>query len=355
MKGLILCAGRGTRLRPYTYARPKPLLPVANRPIILHAIAKLAEAGITDIGIVVSPNALTQFHDTIGTRYESVHITYVQQNEPLGLANALAAAEQFIGNEPVCVWLGDNYYADSLDGFVKAFRSEQLDASLVVSKVSNPQQFGVAVLDGRRVASVIEKPRQFISPYALVGIYLFTPKILDAISRLHPSARGEFELTDAIQRMIENGNRVSATITDAWWRDTGNPGDFLLCNRYVVGNIGNRDTGADVRISNSSVRNAVVIGANTQIVDSTIQGPVMIGSDCNIVGSFIGPFTSIGSHTELVDSEIENSVVLERTSILNVKTRIDMSIIGGNTVLQGIEKHPQTLQMYLGDNSKLHL
>lgn len=355
MKGIILCGGRGTRLRPYTYSRPKPLLPVGNKPVIEHSIAKLCQFGIREIGIVVSPYHVSQFEEILGFECQGAKLSYIEQLEPMGLANAVRTAQAFIQNDQFCVILGDNYYSGDLTAIMDRFRMEGQDAVVLVNHVPNPENFGVAQLEGSRVVKLVEKPQTPISSYALVGIYLFTTKIFEVISDLEPSARGEYELTDAIQALIDQGSNVSAVITNEWWRDTGSPRDLLMCNRYLLSQVRSRNQDYRTAVLNSLIDGPLILGEGAQIIDSIVRGPAVIGDGCRIVRSYVGPFTSVGNGVQIEDSEIENSIVLEQASIRQVPNRIDESIIGGNAIVHGTMDHPQTVELHLGDHSQLHM
>jgi glucose-1-phosphate thymidylyltransferase len=356
MKGLILCGGRGTRLRPYTCSRPKPLLPVGNQPVIQYTIKKLINAGIHEIGIVVSPIHQSHFQEILGSDYQGASISYIEQSVPMGLAHAVQSAQSFIQNEEFCVVLGDNYYSGELSDLIQFFHAKNGEAVVLVNQVANPSRFGVAQLEGSRVIHLIEKPQNPVSPYAVVGIYVFSGKIFETIANLQPSIGGEYQLTDAIQRLIERGDTVNAMISTEWWRDTGSPEDLLTCNRYILSKMRVPAPSSPATVSNSVIEGSVVIGKNTQIIDSTVRGPTIIGEGCRIIRSSVGPFTSFGDGSQIEDSEIENSVVLEYASIVQVSRPIDMSIIGRNTVVAGeASKSARVLQLHLGDYSKVHI
>lgn len=351
MKGLILCGGKGTRLRPFSHSRPKQLFPVANRPVVQYAIEKLARAGIRDIGIVVHSFFKLQFETALGYRCGEASLHYIVQREAKGLADAVNSARSFIGDDSFLLFLGDNFYAEELTDFIRRFNKDRPEALLMVSRVPNPSQFGVVQFDGIRVARVEEKPKNPPSSYAIVGIYLFTPAIFEAIDSLKPSARGEYEITDAIQRMIEAGHTVLAAVTESWWKDTGHPKDLLACNRRIFLELRGECREKDVKIESSTVEGPVVIQAGAEVVDSIIRGPAAIGSGTRIIRSFVGPFTSIGNDVWVEDSEIENSIVLERTRIVNIAKRIDESIIGGEVRMEGNRGYPPSIKVNLGDHS----
>lgn len=278
MKGLILCGGKGTRLRPYSHSRPKQLLPVANQPVVQYAIVKMKQAGIGEIGIVIPPHFRQQFEDVLGKAYEGVPLRYIEQHDAKGLADAVRIARSFVGDEPFLLFLGDNFYAGDLDSLVGRFNRERPESLLLVSHVSNPSQFGVVQYDGTRVVRLIEKPKNPPSSYAIVGIYLFTPRIFEAINELSPSPRGEYEITDAIQGLIDKGYTVLTSPTESWWKDTGQPKDLLACNRHVLLEFRGENYKPNVMIESSTIEGPVVIEEGAQVIDSIIRGPVSIGA-----------------------------------------------------------------------------
>lgn len=355
VRGLILCAGRGSRLRPYTYSRPKPLLLVGNKPVIEHAITKLYDVGIREIGIVVSPHYLSQFQELLGFEYGGAKLCYIEQREPKGLAHAIQSARSFVQDAPFLVFLGDNYYSGDLISLVDRFQAQNHDAVVLTSVVKDPRQFGVAQIEDSKVVKVVEKPTTPISSYALIGIYAFSVRIFDAIEELKPSARGEYELTDAIQKLIDTGGNVSAVVTTKWWKDTGSPNDLIACNRHVLMELRETDGLLHSTVQTSVIDGPIVFGPGVEIIDSTVRGPAVIGANSRIIRSFVGPFTSIGHDVRIEESEIENSIVLERTTILRIPQRIDDSIIGGNVILERASRKLRNLQVRIGDHSQLSL
>ncbi|GIM47103.1 glucose-1-phosphate thymidylyltransferase [Collibacillus ludicampi] len=336
MKGLILCGGKGTRLRPYSYSQPKHLLPIANQPVIQYAIDKMKKAGIREIGIVVPPHFRPHFESVLGDGHVELSLNYIEQKEAKGLADAVRAARSFIQDDPFLLFLGDNFYDGELEGLVQRFYVEKPESLLVVSRVSNPQQFGVVQFEGNQIIRLVEKPQNPPSSFAIVGVYLFTSTIFSMIDRLTPSSRGEYELTDAIQHLIDREYKVTFMITNDWWKDTGQPKDLLSCNRRVLQQLHEQIYENQVNIESSSIEGPVVIGKDTQVIDSVIRGPVKIGNGVKIIRSYIGPYTSISNDVLIEESEIENSIVLDRAHIMNIPQRIDESIIGTEVIMQGV-------------------
>ncbi|GAX91966.1 glucose-1-phosphate thymidylyltransferase [Effusibacillus lacus] len=355
MKGLILCGGRGTRLRPYSYSRPKHLLPVANRPVIAYVIDKMRQAGIREIGIVVPPYFRFQFEEVLGQYSGDVALSFIEQPEAKGLAHAVGMARDFIGNDPFLLFLGDNFYDGKLNELIERFRKEGPEALLLVSQVQNPSQFGVVEFKGSQIVRLWEKPKDPPSSYAIIGVYILTPKIFDVIDDLRPSARGEYELTDAIQGLIDKGYAVTASPCRSWWKDTGQPKDLLACNRQVLLNLQGEIRGSNVTIVSSMIQEPVVIETGAYIEDSVIRGPVSIGIGARIIRSYVGPFTSVGEGVHLVDAEIENSIVLNGSHVKKVSKRIDESIIGSEVQIEGSRGNPRSIRMNVGDHTTMFL
>jgi len=331
MKALILAGGKGTRLRPLTNTTAKHLLPVANKPILFYVLEQTREAGITDIGIVISPEHGYRIQEALsdGSRW-GVKLTYILQPEPLGLAHAVSTARDFLGDSSFLLFLGDNLIQGGVKELVSQFHAHAPDALILLKEVTDPKAFGVAELDvSGRVVHVIEKPKEPKSNLALVGAYLFTSEIHKAIAQIKPSWRGEYEITDAIQKLLEMGKEVRSHILQGWWCDTGKKDDLLEANRIVLDDFLKRDIKGEVD-SQSRIEGRVEIKEGARIENSLIQGPVSIAENCRVKNSSIGPFTSISAEAVIEDSSIEHSVILENSRIFKIQHLAD-SIIGRNT------------------------
>ncbi|MFC2013353.1 glucose-1-phosphate thymidylyltransferase [Chloroflexota bacterium] len=331
MKAVVLCAGKGTRLRPLTDNLAKHLLLVANKPILFYVLEQIKEAGIADIGIIISPAIGDQIKEAVGDGSKwGARITYIVQSEPLGLAHAVKVAQDFLGSSCFLMFLGDNLIESGVKEFVRQFNAYALDALILLKEVPNPRHFGVAELnENGEVVRLVEKPREPKSNLALAGVYLFTPEIHKAIAQTKPSWRGELEITDAIQELLEMGKQVKSHILKGWWLDTGTKDDLLKANRLMLDAFQNRDIKGKVD-SQSQVVDRVEIRQGTEVVGSTIRGPVSIAEDCRIKNSHIGPFTSIGTGTVIENSSVEYSVILENCRIYKIKRLAD-SVIGKST------------------------
>ncbi|MFP4394213.1 MAG: glucose-1-phosphate thymidylyltransferase [Anaerolineales bacterium] len=354
MKGLILSGGKGTRLYPLTFTSAKQLIPVANKPVLFRVIESIRDAGIDEIGIVVGDTA-----DDIkravrrGNRWD-VKITYIHQEDPLGLAHAVKISKDFLGDERFVMFLGDNVIQGGISPLIQQFADSEWNSQIVLTEVAQPEQYGVAELDeGGRIVRLIEKPKAPRSNLALVGIYMFDHHIWEAVASISPSWRGELEITDAIQWLVENDYRVFPYIHRGWWIDTGRPGDMLEANGMVLEELDPHITGYVDR--ESEVDSRVTVEQGAEIINSVVRGPAIIGENTRIVNSYIGPFTSIYHHCVIQNSEIERSIVLEHSSIDDIAQRIQDSLIGRNVVLKRSPIRPKALKLTLGDYSHLGL
>ena len=349
MKGLILSGGKGTRLRPLTYTRAKQLVPVANKPVLYYGIEAVAEAGIDEIGIIVG-DTKNEIKAAVGdgSRW-GVKVTYIEQEAPLGLAHAVLTAEPFIKDEPFVMYLGDNLIINGISSLADDFRTGQANAQILLAKVPNPQQFGVAELVEGKVIRLVEKPVEPKSDLALVGVYMFDANIFKAARRIKPSPRNELEITDAIQEMIDMGFTVKPYIVKGWWKDTGKLEDMLEANRMILDRIESRNEGF---VDNTSqLFHKVNIAKGAQIIRSTIRGPAIIGENAQIIDSYIGPFTSIQHNCVIRRSEIEHSIILEKALIEEIDGRIEDSLIGRFVEVIKSPLKPRAYRFVLGDRS----
>ncbi|HVT13245.1 MAG TPA: glucose-1-phosphate thymidylyltransferase [Fimbriimonadaceae bacterium] len=352
MKALILAGGTGSRLRPITYSMAKQLVPVANKPVIEYGIESIAEAGVTEFGIITGDTGpAVQAAVGNGSRW-GIEITYIPQSAPLGLAHAVSTAKDFLGDDDFIMYLGDNLIKSSVTGLVKEFETHRPAATILLTQVPNPSDFGVAEMSDGKVSRLEEKPKQPRSNLALVGVYLFDRRVHDSIAKLKPSKRGEYEITDAIQGLIDDGLEVRSHIVDGWWKDTGTVEAMLDANRLILEDIEPRNDGEAYE---SKIEGRVVVGKGTRIVGSTIRGPAVIGENCLIENSFIGPFSAIDSNTEIKNTEIEYSIVLADCRLDRVPGRIEGSLIGRGVTVSRCEKIPRTLKLVLGDSSAVIL
>jgi len=354
LKGLILSGGAGTRLRPITHTSAKQLVPVANKPVLFYGIEALVDAGVEEIGIIIAPETGEEIREAAGdgSRF-GARITYIVQDEPKGLAHAVLTAEQFIAGSPFVMYLGDNLLADGLRGLVASFRESEPDALILLTPVEEPEHYGVAELDGEHVVRLVEKPKEPPSNLALVGVYLFRPAIFDAARGLEPSWRGELEITEAIQSLIEDGHRVQSEVVSGWWKDTGQLADMLEANRLVLEEIEPRVEGEVDEAS--KVEGRVAIGPGARLIGSTVRGPAVIGAGATIEGAYVGPYTSIGEDVRICRSEIEHSIVLAGSLVEDLGTRLEASLLGREVRLTRSEGMPKTLRMLVGDKCEIKI
>ena len=351
MKGLILSGGKGTRLRPLTYTSAKQLVPVANKPVLFYGIEAIAEAGITDIGIVVG-DTQAEIRAAVGdgSRW-GVKVQYIEQDAPRGLAHAVKISRDYIGNEPFVMYLGDNLLNKGITQFVREFDAQKPAAQILLTRVPDPQMFGVAQLDNGKVVRLVEKPKEPIGDLALVGVYMFGPEVFESVNRIKPSFRNELEITDAIQDLIDRGLTVRPHIVEGWWKDTGKLEDMLEANRLILETFDRKiDGSVDPQ---SRVEGKVVIEKGAVIERSVIRGPAIIGRGARIMHAYVGPFTSIGNEVEIKDTEIEHSIVLEGSSLRDLSNRVIDSLIGRNVRIWREPVKPSAYRFMLGDNSEV--
>jgi glucose-1-phosphate thymidylyltransferase len=353
MKALILAGGKGVRLKPLTNTMAKHLLPVANKPILFYVLEQIKEAGIRDIGIIISPDTGHYIKEFVGDgTHWSVNITYIVQTEALGLAHAVTVARPFLGDSPFLMFLGDNLIQGGINEFLKEFDNDHPDALLLLKKVPDPRSFGVAELDAAgKIIRLVEKPKEPKSDLALVGVYLFTARIHESIARIKPSWRNELEITDAIQDLSDRGLLIHSRILEGWWLDTGKKDDLLEANRRVLDQYSENNVEGQVD-SCSKVMGRVEIQAGAVIENSTLRGPISIASGCRIVNSMVGPFCSIGAGTTIRDSSVEYSVVLEKCSIIGIQRLAD-SVIGNNSQINRRENGFQATSLFIGDDASV--
>ncbi|CAN5829996.1 glucose-1-phosphate thymidylyltransferase [soil metagenome] len=353
MKALVLAGGSGTRLRPITHTSAKQLVPVGNKPVIDFGLEAIAAAGIKDVGIIVGhtgPEIQAYVGD--GSRY-GIEVTYVSQPEPLGLAHAVLTAEEYLGRDDFVMYLGDNLIAGGITEFVQQFEQNKPDAQILLAKVRDPERFGVAELgpDGH-VSLLVEKPPEPKSDLALVGVYLFSGNIMDACHAIDPSPRGELEITDAIQWLIDDGQQVAERTITGWWKDTGKLYDMLEANRIVLDTYEQRVDGS--MDDDSEIQGRVVIEEGAELVNSTVRGPAIIGRNTKLVNTFVGPYTAIYHSCAIRNSEIEHSIVLEETTITDVG-RMEDSLIGKQVEVNRSNRKPSAMRLMLCDHSRVGL
>ncbi|HLG23236.1 MAG TPA: glucose-1-phosphate thymidylyltransferase [Candidatus Manganitrophaceae bacterium] len=359
MKALITAGGRGTRLRPITHTRNKHLIPIANKPMIHYAIEAVVAVGIKEIGMVVNPETYEELKASLGNgKPWGAKITYILQEKPAGLAHAVKISEDFIKKEPFVFYLGDNVIAGGLDPFVKAFNENGADCHLLLSRVKEPERFGVPELKNGKIIGIEEKPQKPKSPYAVTGIYIYDPHIFEAVKAIRPSGRGELEISDANQYLIENGFKVDYSEITGWWKDTGRPEDLLEANRFALDQIIESPDQAPPEgavDAKSDLRGKVVLEKGAKVIHSQIRGPAIIGEGTLIENSYIGPYTSIYYGCEIRNSELEYSVILERCKITDIDVRIERSLLGREVELFRGKAKPRTHKFIIGDQSQIEL
>ena len=355
MKGLILSGGKGTRLRPLTFTQAKQLVPVANKPVLFYGIEALIGAGIREIGIIVGETK-DEIREAVGDGRRwgrDVRITYIEQPDPLGLAHAVMIAEGFLGRDSFVMYLGDNILKSGILSLVEEFRQKKPNALILLTPVPDPTIFGVAELEDGRVVKLVEKPKEPKSNLALVGVYMFDRHVFEAVKAIKPSWRNELEITDAIQYLVDHGYRVQPHLVSGWWKDTGKIEDILEANRLILETLNGSVEGTVDH--GSRVSGEVVIEKGVSVRSSTIRGPAIIGAGSEIVDSYIGPFTSIQKNCRIVKTEIEHSIVLEGSEIIDIGSRIDESLIGREVRIYKCPPKPLAFRFMVGDKSEIGL
>jgi len=351
VKGLILSGGRGTRLRPITHTSAKQLVPVANKPVLFYGIEAMAAAGIRKIGIIIAPETGDEIKAVTGDggRF-GVEITYILQDAPSGLAHAVLTAEPFLGKSPFVMYLGDNLLQGGMTELVQAFRTDEPDALILLTPVPDPENFGVAELTGGRVTRLVEKPPEPRTDLALCGVYMFTAGIHDAARAIEPSARGELEITDAIQYLVDAGQRVDPHIVKGWWKDTGRLEDMLEANRLVLDTI---DPRIDGELLESTTHGRVIIEAGAKLERSTVRGPAIIGANAHLIDCYIGPYSAVGEDCVIERAEVEHSILLEGSSVRGLDGRMESSLLGRNVHICRSVGQPRAFKFMVGDNSEI--
>jgi glucose-1-phosphate thymidylyltransferase len=362
LKGLILSGGKGTRLRPITHTSAKQLVPVANKPVLFYGIEAMAQAGIEEVGIIIAPETGPEIETAVGDGSQfGVEVSYIVQDEPLGLAHAVLTAEPFLADSPFVMYLGDNLLQGGIVELVGRFRERRPDALILLTPVSDPQSYGIAELEGGdagvggavgRVVRLVEKPKEPRSDLALVGVYMFTAEIHEAARAIEPSARGELEITDAIQHLVDAGRQVEPHIVRGWWKDTGQLQDMLEANRLVLDNLVE-----DIRgeLVDSRVEGRVAIAPGAVLERAVVRGPAVIGADARLSDCYIGPYTAIGARCTVVGAEVEHSILLEGASVRDLHGRMESSLLGRNVTVRRSDEAPRAFKLLVGDNSDISL
>ena len=351
LKGLILSGGKGTRLRPITHTSAKQLVPVANKPVLFYGLEAMAAAGIEEVGIIIAPETGAEIRAAAGDGERfGLRITYIEQDAPLGLAHAVLTAEPFLGAAPFVMYLGDNLLQGGITDLVAAFRTSAPDALILLTPVPDPENFGVAELDGERVLRLVEKPADPASDLALVGVYMFTPLIHTAARAITPSARGELEITDAIQHLVDAGCRVEPHVVLGWWKDTGRLEDMLEANRLVLDRLEPRVEG---ELIDSQCDGRVVVEAGAVLERCTVRGPAIIGARTRLVDAYVGPYTAIAEDCHIEQAEVEHSILLAGSSVSRLEGRMESSLLGRNVrIFRGV-RQPRAYRFMVGDNSEI--
>jgi glucose-1-phosphate thymidylyltransferase len=352
LKGLVLSGGAGTRLRPITHTSAKQLVPVANRPVLFYGLDALREAGVTQVGIVVG-DTHAEIEAAVGDGSAmGLEVTYIRQDAPLGLAHAVLAAEEYLGGAPFVMYLGDNLLRDGITELVDRFRAGTCDAMILLQRVPDPQSYGVAELEDGRVVALAEKPAQPRSDLALVGVYMFTSAIMESARAIRPSGRGELEITDAIQNLIDRGLTVEPHEVTGWWKDTGRLEDMLEANRLILDVIEPRNEG---ELIDSTVEGRVAIDAGARLVRSSVRGPAIIGAGALIEDAYVGPYSALSPGVVVRRAEVEHSILLEDSRVEDLDARVESSLIGRGVTIVRSGGKPRAYRFMVGDSSSIGL
>jgi glucose-1-phosphate thymidylyltransferase len=352
LKGLILSGGRGTRLRPITFTSAKQLVPVANKPVLFYGIEAMAEAGIREVGVIIAPETGDEIREVTGDGSQfGVEITYILQDEPAGLAHAVLTAEPFLGASPFVMYLGDNLLQGGMEELVREFRAEAPEALILLTPVRDPQNYGVAELgsDGT-VVRLVEKPDVPPSDLALVGVYMFTPRIHEAAKAIEPSGRGELEITDAIQWLVDHDHRVQPHVVRGWWKDTGRLDDMLEANRLILDTLVRRIDGV---LEEAQVDGRVVVEEGARLERATVRGPAIIGRGAVVRDAYVGPYTAVGRNCVIESAEVEHSILLEGSSVRNLGGRMESSLLGRDVAISRGDRQPRAYRFMVGDKSEI--
>jgi len=363
LKGLILSGGKGTRLRPITHTSAKQLVPVANKPVLFYGIEAMAAAGIKEVGIIIAPETGPEIEAAAGDGSKfGVKIDYIVQDEPLGLAHAVLTAEPFLGRSPFVMYLGDNLLQGGISDLVAAFTEHSPEALILLTPVPDPEHYGVAELEPSaggvaggspgRVLRLIEKPAEPKTDLALVGVYMFTASIHDAARAIEPSPRGELEITDAIQRLLDTGARVEPHIVRGWWKDTGRLEDMLEANRLILDNLIERCEG---ELIDSQIDGRVVVEPGARLERTTVRGPAVIGAGAQLRDCYVGPYTAVGENCTITGAEVEHSILLAGSSVCDLDGRMESSLLGRNVSVRRSDGQPRAYRFMVGDNSDISI
>ncbi|MDQ6819123.1 MAG: glucose-1-phosphate thymidylyltransferase [Actinomycetota bacterium] len=351
LKGLILSGGRGTRLRPITHTSAKQLVPVANKPVLFYGIEAMAQAGIGEVGIIIAPETGDEIRAAAGdgSRF-GVRLTYIVQDAPLGLAHAVLTAEPFLGQSPFVMYLGDNLLQGGIEDLLAAFQEHAPDALILLTPVADPENYGVAELRDGAVVRLVEKPAEPSTDLALVGVYMFNARVHDAARAIEPSSRGELEITDAIQHLVDRGLRVEPHIVRGWWKDTGRLEDMLAANRLVLDTIVGRVEG---ELIDSQVDGRVVIERGARLERTAVRGPAIIGAGARLTDCYVGPYTAIGEGCSVQNAEVEHSILLAGSVVRDLDGRMESSLLGRNVKVGRDHRQPRAYRFLVGDNSEI--